>query len=137
MEQMMAVVCTETVPVKSEPDVVAVRRHVRDLTAKMGFNLVDQTKLVTAASELARNTLIHGSGGIMRVETLNGPRSGVRLTFEDQGAGIPDIELALRDGFTTGSGLGLGLGGAKRLVSEFDIYSRVGEGTKVTITRWK
>jgi serine/threonine-protein kinase RsbT len=133
----MAVVSTETVPVKSEPDVVAVRRHIRELAAKMGFTLVDQTKLVTAASELARNTIIHGSGGVMHVETLNGPRNGLRLTFEDQGPGIADIELALRDGFTTGSGLGLGLGGAKRLVSEFDIVSRAGEGTKVTITRWK
>jgi serine/threonine-protein kinase RsbT len=133
----MAVVSTETVPVKTEPDVVAVRRHIRDLAAKMGFTLVDQTKLVTAASELARNTVIHGSGGVMHVEALNGPRSGLRLTFEDQGPGIADIELALRDGFTTGSGLGLGLGGAKRLVSEFNIVSRLGEGTKVTITRWK
>jgi serine/threonine-protein kinase RsbT len=133
----MAVVSTETVPVRTEPDVVAVRRHIRELAAKMGFTLVDQTKLVTAASELARNTIIHGSGGVMHVETLNGPRSGLRLTFEDQGPGIADIELALRDGFTTGSGLGLGLGGAKRLVSEFDIVSRHGQGTKVTITRWK
>jgi serine/threonine-protein kinase RsbT len=133
----MAVVSTETVPVKREPDVVAVRRHIRELAAKMGFTLVDQTKLVTAASELARNTIIHGSGGVMHVETLNGPRNGLRLTFEDQGPGIADIELALRDGFTTGSGLGLGLGGAKRLVNEFDIVSRLGEGTKVTITRWK
>jgi serine/threonine-protein kinase RsbT len=133
----MAVVSTETVPVKTEPDVVAVRRHIRELSAKMGFTLVDQTKLVTAASELARNTIIHGSGGVMHVETLNGPRNGLRLTFEDQGPGIADIELALRDGFTTGSGLGLGLGGAKRLVSEFDIVSRLGQGTKVTITRWK
>jgi serine/threonine-protein kinase RsbT len=123
--------------VKTEPDVVAVRRHIRELAAKMGFTLVDQTKLVTAASELARNTIIHGSGGVMHVETLNGPRNGLRLTFEDQGPGIADIELALRDGFTTGSGLGLGLGGAKRLVSEFDIVSRLGQGTKVTITRWK
>jgi serine/threonine-protein kinase RsbT len=133
----MAVVSTETVPVKTEPDVVAVRRHIRELAAKMGFTLVDQTKLVTAASELARNTIIYGSGGVMRVETLNGPRNGLRLTFEDQGPGIADIELALRDGFTTGSGLGLGLGGAKRLVSEFDIVSRLGQGTRVTITRWK
>jgi serine/threonine-protein kinase RsbT len=98
---------------------------------------VDQTKLVTAASELARNTIIHGGGGKMQLETLNGPRVGLRLIFEDTGPGIPDIDMALRDGFTTGSGLGLGLGGAKRLVSEFDVTSRVGEGTKVTITRWK
>jgi serine/threonine-protein kinase RsbT len=133
----MGVVSCETVPVKGEPDVVAVRRRIRELAARLGFSLVDQTKLVTAASELARNTIIHGSGGTMRVEALNGPRTGVRLTFEDKGPGIPDIEMALRDGFTTGMGLGLGLGGAKRLVSEFDIVSRVGEGTKVTVTRWK
>ena len=132
----MAIISTESVPVKSEPDVVAVRRHIREAAAKMGFSLVDQTKLVTAASELARNTIIYGAGGVMQVETLNGPRSGLRLTFQDQGPGIPDIELALRDGFTTGSGLGLGLGGAKRLVNEFDLTSRIGQGTKVTITRW-
>jgi serine/threonine-protein kinase RsbT len=133
----MAVVSTETVPVKNEPDVVAVRRRVREMAATMGFSLVDQTKLVTAASELARNTIIHGSGGMMVVETLNGPRNGLRLTFEDKGPGIANIEMALRDGFTTGYGLGLGLGGAKRLAHEFEIVSRVGEGTKVTITGWK
>jgi serine/threonine-protein kinase RsbT len=133
----MAVVTTETVPVKTEPDVVNVRRRIRELAAQLGFSLVDQTKLVTAASELARNTIIHGAGGSMQVETLNGPRTGLRLIFEDKGPGIANIDLALRDGFTTGSGLGLGLGGSKRLVSEFDIQSRVGEGTKVTITRWK
>jgi serine/threonine-protein kinase RsbT len=133
----MAVITTETVPVKTEPDVVNVRRRIRELAAQLGFSLVDQTKLVTAASELARNTIIHGAGGQMHVETLNGPRTGLRLIFEDKGPGIANIELALRDGFTTGSGLGLGLGGSKRLVSEFDVQSRVGEGTKVTITRWK
>jgi serine/threonine-protein kinase RsbT len=133
----MGVVSAETVPVKHEPDVVIVRRHIRELAAKMGFSLVDQTKLVTAASELARNTIIYGAGGVMQVERLNGPRAGLRLTFEDSGPGIPDIELALRDGFTTGSGLGLGLGGAKRLANEFNIESRVGQGTKVSITRWK
>lgn len=116
---------------------VFVRRHIRELAAKVGFTLVDQTKLVTAASELARNTLIYGAGGAMQVELLNGPRTGIRLTFEDQGPGIADLEMALRDGFTTGAGLGLGLGGAKRLVNEFNIESRVGHGTKVTITRWK
>jgi serine/threonine-protein kinase RsbT len=133
----MALVSTENLPIRQEIDVVAVRRHVRELATKLGFSLVDQTKLVTAASELARNTMIYGGGGFMLAETLNGPRSGLRLTFEDKGPGIPNIELALRDGFTTGSGLGLGLGGAKRLVSEFEVVSRVGEGTKVTITRWK
>lgn len=133
----MAVVSSECIPVISEADIVAVRRRVRETAAKLGFTLVDQTKVVTAASELARNTLIHGGGGQMELTTLNGPRAGIRLTFEDKGPGISNIELALRDGFTTGSGLGLGLGGAKRLVNEFDLNSRVGEGTRVTITRWK
>lgn len=133
----MAVTSTETVPVVSEADIVSVRRCVRESAAKLGFSLVDQTKVVTAASELARNTLIHGRGGRMELATLNGPRVGIRLIFEDKGPGISDIDLALRDGFTTGSGLGLGLGGAKRLVNEFDVTSRVGEGTKVTVTRWK
>jgi serine/threonine-protein kinase RsbT len=133
----MTVISSETVPVHSEADVVTVRRRVREGAAKLGFSLVDQTKVVTAASELARNTLIHGRGGQMELDTLNGPRSGLRLTFEDKGPGIADIDLALRDGFTTGSGLGLGLGGAKRLVNEFELKSRVGEGTKVTVIRWK
>jgi len=124
-------------PVQSEPDVVTVRRRVRDASARLGFSLVDQTKVVTAASELARNTIIYGGGGTLQMELLNGPRNGLRLIFEDKGPGIADIELALRDGFTTGAGLGLGLGGAKRLVSDFDIASRPGEGTRVTITRWK
>lgn len=133
----MAVLSTENFPVRTEPDVVAVRRRVREVSIQLGFSLVDQTKVVTAASELARNTVIYGGGGNLQVEMLNGPRVGLRLTFEDKGPGIPDLDMALRDGFTTGSGLGLGLSGAKRLVSEFDIVSRVGEGTKVTITRWK
>lgn len=133
----MSVVSTEEIPVKAEPDVVAARRRVREISSQLGFSLVDQTKVVTAASELARNTIIYGGGGTMRLETLNGPRVGLRLTFEDRGPGISDIQLALRDGFTTGSGLGLGLGGAKRLVNEFEIDSRAGEGTKIIITRWK
>lgn len=133
----MAVVSSENIPVQAEPDVVAVRRRVRELSAKLGFSLVDQTKVVTAASELARNTIIYGGGGSMQAETLNGPRLGLRLIFADNGPGIPDIEMALRDGFTTGSGLGLGLGGAKRLVNEFDIASHPGQGTTITITRWK
>ena len=128
---------TEQLSLQTEPDVVAVRRRVREVSIKLGFSLVDQTKMVTAASELARNTIIYGGGGKMQLELLNGPRLGLRLTFEDNGPGIPDIDMALRDGFTTGSGLGLGLGGAKRLVNEFAIISRAGEGTKVTITRWK
>jgi serine/threonine-protein kinase RsbT len=133
----MAVVSTETLPVVSEPDIVTVRRRVRETSAQLGFSLVDQTKFVTAASELARNTLIHGKGGEMELATLNGPRKGIRLVFQDRGPGIPDVDLALRDGFTTGSGLGLGLGGAKRLVNEFEVISRTGEGTKVTVIRWK
>ena len=133
----MVVVSTESVPIKSEPDVVTVRRRVREVSAQLGLSLVDQTKIITAASELARNAIIYAGGGTMQLQTLNGPRVGLRLTFEDHGPGIPDIELALRDGFTTGSGLGLGLGGSKRLVNEFDIVSRPGEGTRITITRWK
>ncbi len=133
----MAAISTESLPVVSDGDVVAARRRVRELAAQLGFSLVDQTKIVTAASELARNTAIHGGGGSMEVVCLNGPRVGLRLTFEDRGPGIPDVQLALRDGFTTGSGLGLGLGGAKRLVNEFEITSSVGKGTKVTVIRWK
>jgi serine/threonine-protein kinase RsbT len=133
----MAVVSTESIPVVSEADVVTVRRRVRETATKLGFSLVDQTKFVTAASELARNTLIHGKGGEMELTLLNGPRAGIRLVFQDKGPGISDIDLALRDGFTTGAGLGLGLGGAKRLVSEFECMSRPGEGTRVTVIRWK
>jgi serine/threonine-protein kinase RsbT len=133
----MAVVQSDTVPVASESDIVMVRRRVRELASQVGLSLVDQTKLVTAASELARNTLVYGGGGTLLLESLNGPRTGVRLTFTDDGPGIPDLELALRDGFTTGNGLGLGLGGAKRLVNEFAIQSTAGIGTKVAVTRWK
>jgi len=133
----MAVVSSETIPVVSEPDIVIARRRVREESSRLGFSLVDQTKVVTAASELARNTLIHGGGGAMDLITLNGPRVGLRLVFHDNGPGIPDIQLALRDGFTTGSGLGLGLGGAKRLVNEFEISSTANQGTRVSITRWK
>jgi len=133
----MAIVSSENLPIRAEIDIVTVRRRVREIAAGLGFTLVDQTKMVTAASELARNTMIYGGGGSMRAEALNGPRTGLRLIFEDKGPGIPDIDLALRDGFTTGSGLGLGLGGSKRLVSEFQVLSRLGEGTTVTITRWK
>jgi serine/threonine-protein kinase RsbT len=125
-------------PIVSADDVVRVRQVARLWANELKFSLVDQTKLVTATSELARNTLEHGKGGKMRVEQVeNGPRRGVRLTFEDNGPGIPNIELALRDGYTTGGGLGLGLSGSKRLVNEFDIKSEVGRGTTVTITRWK
>lgn len=133
----MVLVSNEAIPIASEPDVVMVRRRVREAATQVGLSLVDQTKLITAASELARNTLIYGGGGSMQLQTLNGPRLGVRLIFEDNGPGIPDIELALRDGFTSGHGLGLGLGGSKRLVNEFEIISKPGQGTRVTITRWK
>ena len=133
----MSVVHSETLPVATESDIVVVRRRVREVAVQAGLSLVDQTKLVTAASELARNTVIYGGGGSLQLDSLNGPRVGVRLTFSDNGPGIPDIDLALRDGFTTGSGLGLGLGGAKRLSSEFEIDSAAGRGTKVAVTRWK
>jgi serine/threonine-protein kinase RsbT len=129
----------ETYPVRSGEDVVRARQIVRSRAMDVGFSLVEQTKLVTAASELARNTVIYGGGGEMRIERLyEGPkRRGLRLTFEDHGPGIPDSDLALRDGFTTGNGLGLGLNGARKLSHEFDIKSKPGEGTRVTITRWK
>ncbi|MBD2679319.1 MULTISPECIES: anti-sigma regulatory factor [Nostoc] len=129
---------TETLEIQSSSDVVLVRQAVRQLAMEIGFGLVDQTKIVTAASELARNTLDYGGGGTAKLETLEeGRRRGIKLTFEDCGPGIPDIELALKDGFTTGSGLGMGLSGAKRLANEFEIQSAVGEGTRVTIIRWK
>jgi serine/threonine-protein kinase RsbT len=128
----------ETLPIQSSADVVVARQVVRSAAAELGFSLVDQTKMVTAASELARNTLDYGGGGTMHLEVLNeNPRKGLRLIFEDKGPGIPDIQMALKDGFTTGNGLGLGLGGSRRLVNDFDIQSRPGEGTKVTIARWK
>ncbi len=114
------------------------RQTVRMLAAAEGFSLVEQTKLVTAASELARNAITHGGGGAATVEVLNdGSKTGIRLIVEDQGPGIADLALALRDGYTTGSGLGLGLGGAKRLSNEFQIESQCGKGTRVTIVRWK
>ena len=115
-----------------------IRQMTRRWAVDLGFTLVDQTKIVTAASELARNALVHGGGGVARLETLQeGDRRGLRLTFADKGPGIPDVPQALRDGFTTGSGLGLGLGGARRLSNEFDITSTPGQGTRVCITRWK
>ena len=134
----MIVARDDTLPIRASDDVVRVRQEVRARAIEAGFGLVDQTKIVTAASELARNTLDYGGGGIARIEVVQeGPRKGLRLTFEDQGPGIPDIELALRDGYTTGGGLGLGLSGAKRLSNEFEIHSVIGEGTRVTIARWK
>ena len=134
----MTVARTETRLIRSSDDVVRVRQEVRTMAIEAGLRLVDQTKIVTAASELARNTLDYGGGGSVLLELVrDDTRSGVRLTFEDQGPGIPDIEQALRDGFTSGGGLGLGLGGAKRLSNEFSITSHVGQGTRVVIARWK
>ncbi|MCL1474232.1 anti-sigma regulatory factor [Argonema antarcticum] len=128
----------EVISIRSSSDVVLVRQAVRQLAVELGFSLINQTKIVTGASELARNTLEHGGGGTVNIEALDeGTRRGLRLIFEDSGPGIPDLELALKDGFTTGGGLGMGLSGTKRLVNEFDIVSRVGEGTRITITKWK
>jgi serine/threonine-protein kinase RsbT len=122
----------------SQDDVVNVRQAVRSAAVEIGLSLVDQTKIVTAASELGRNTVVYGGGGSVRIETiLDTTKRGLRLTFEDRGPGIPDIERAMKDGYTSGSGLGLGLGGAKRLSNEFSIQSSPGEGTRVVITRWK
>ena len=129
---------SETAPVRTSADVVSVRHLVRRWAVELGFTLVEQTKIVTAASELARNMIDYGGGGTLLLESLDdSPRKGLRLTFEDQGPGIPDIQAALRDGFTSGGGMGLGLGGAKRLSNEFELHSKVGEGTRVKITRWK
>ena len=134
----MAVLRHDTRPIRSDEDVVSVRRVVREWAIASGFSLVDQTKMITAASELARNALEYGGGGSVRLEALNdGAKRGLRLVFEDPGPGIADIELALRDGYTRGGGLGLGLGGARRLVNNFEIESKPGVGTRVAITRWK
>ena len=134
----MTVVDRSVQPIQSPEDVVRVRQVARERAVAQGFSLVDQTKLVTAASELARNTLEYGGGGEVSIEVLNdGLRKGVRLTFADQGPGIADIDLALKDGYTTGGGLGLGLSGARRLSNEFSIESKPGEGTRVAITRWR
>jgi serine/threonine-protein kinase RsbT len=128
----------ETLDIRSSADVVSVRQATRALAERLGFSLVDQTKLVTAASELARNTIDYGGGGSVRLELVeNGVRRGVRLTFEDQGPGIADLALALKDGYTSGNGLGLGLGGARRLVNDFTIESSPGAGTRIMIARWK
>ena len=127
-----------SVPVVSEQDIVLCRQLVRKLTQELRFSLVDQTKMITAASELSRNTVVYGGGGVMRWElVVDGTRSGLRLAFEDHGPGIPDLALAMTDGWTSGKGLGMGLTGSKRLVNEFDIRSTPGEGTCVTIARWK
>ena len=128
----------DVVAIRQESDIVLVRQRVRAHASELRFSLVDQTKLVTAASELARNALIHGGGGRARLEVLSAAgRRGLRVTFEDEGPGMRDVNEALRDGFSTAGGLGLGLGGARRLVNEFDIVSAPGQGTRVTITRWR
>lgn len=134
----MTVVKSEQLPLQSSSDIVMARQRVRQLATELRFSLVDQTKLVTAASELARNALDHGRGGQMSIEVVSAlAKVGLKLVFEDQGPGIPDIDAALKDGFTTGSGMGLGLGGSKRLVNEFAIESEVGKGTRITVVRWK
>jgi serine/threonine-protein kinase RsbT len=125
-------------PLRSDEDVVALRKQVRERAVAIALSLVDQTKLVTAASELARNTLKYAGGGMVYLDALtDGFRKGIGLLFVDNGPGIPDLDMALRDGYTTGGGLGLGLGGSKRLVDEFDIDSRAGEGTAVSVVKWK
>jgi serine/threonine-protein kinase RsbT len=135
---LAAILKDETASITTSGDIVKVRQRVRELTLSLGFSLVEQTKMVTAASELARNALDHGGGGKVQLQVLNNDmRRGLKLTFIDEGPGIQDLEQALRDGFSTGSGMGLGLSGAKRLANEFEIESAPGKGTKVMITRWR
>ena len=135
---MAAILKDETASITSSSDIVKVRQLVRELAISLGFSLVEQTKMVTAASELARNALEHGGGGNVRLQALNNEtRRGLKLIFSDEGPGIADVEQALKDGFSTGSGMGLGLSGAKRLANEFEIESAPGQGTKVMITRWR
>jgi serine/threonine-protein kinase RsbT len=134
----MTVLQSETTPLQTEADIVRVRHAVRQWAIAQGFSLIDQTKLVTATSELARNTVVYGGGGTVQLDALTrGSRRGLRLIFVDQGPGIPDIPQAMTDGYTTGEGLGLGLGGSKRLVTDFEITSHPGAGTRVCITKWK
>ena len=134
----MHVRASNTLPISSSEDVVRVRQKTRDVAISAGFNLVEQTKVVTASSEIARNTLVHGGGGKATVEIVeDGLKLGVRLTFEDDGPGIADIPLAMKDGYSSGGGMGHGLGGAKRLTHEFDIQSEATRGTKVMLLRWK
>ncbi len=134
----MVIQRAETYPLRTSDDVVRVRQIVRSWSVELGLSLIDQTKVVTAASEIARNTVTYGGGGTARLEALqDGGRRGLRVVFEDKGPGIADVEQALQDGYTSGTGLGLGLGGARRLSNEFVIESRVGEGTRVTIARWR
>lgn len=134
----MSISSTGELPLKNDHEIVIARQAVRQLTQLLSFSLVDQTKMVTAASELARNALIYGRGGTLTWEVIDaGSRRGLRLTFSDQGPGIPNLDLAMTDGWTSGNGLGMGLTGARRLVNEFDIETKVGAGTRVTVTRWK
>jgi serine/threonine-protein kinase RsbT len=135
----MAVLSSDVLPLRSEHDIVLARQAVRKLAQQIAFSLVDQTKMVTAASELARNTVVYGGGGEMtwEIHSGDGLRKGLRLTFQDQGPGIANLELAMTDGWTSGSGMGMGLSGAKRLVNEFEIESAPGAGTRVSIVRWK
>jgi serine/threonine-protein kinase RsbT len=131
-------VALDEAPLRSDHEIVLARQMVRRLTQELGFSLVDQTKMVTAASELARNALVYGGGGRMKWELLdNGGRRGLKLTFSDEGPGIANVEIAMTDGWTSGKGLGMGLSGARRLVNQFEIDTRPGAGTRVTITRWK
>lgn len=134
----MTIESVRELPLDTQDDVVRVRQAVRAQAVEIGFNIVDQTKAVTAASELARNTVIHGGGGSARIEVLQDTgRRGLRLSFEDKGPGIPDLDAAMKDGFTTGTGLGLGLGGSRRLASEFSVQTGPGEGTRVVYIRWR
>ncbi|HEX2225750.1 MAG TPA: anti-sigma regulatory factor [Candidatus Binatia bacterium] len=134
----MATLRSEVVGIRVPEDIVRVRQIVREWSIGQKFSLVEQTKMITAASELARNTLEHGGGGEVRLEALNdGPKLGLRLTFTDRGPGVADVEQALRDGYSTSGGMGLGLGGSRRLVNDFKITSRPGEGTTVVIARWR
>jgi serine/threonine-protein kinase RsbT len=133
----MTITKSDAIAIRSEHDIVLARQNVRRVAQDIGLGIVDQTKIVTAASELARNAVVHGRGGTVELERVEADgRRGLRLTFTDHGPGIPDIETAMKDGFTTGGGLGLGLGGAKRLVNEFEIRSQPGAGTVVRVTRW-
>ncbi|HEX7636985.1 MAG TPA: anti-sigma regulatory factor [Burkholderiaceae bacterium] len=134
----MAEPATGSMALHGERDIVMSRQQVRRLTQELKFSLVDQTKMITAASELSRNTVVYGGGGEMRWEMLQQDgRAGLRLHFEDRGPGIPDVELALTDGWTSGTGMGVGLSGSRRLVNEFELHTVVGQGTRVTVTRWK
>ena len=129
---------TGSMPLQGERDIVMCRQMVRKLAQQVKFSLVDQTKMITAASELSRNTVVYGGGGQMRWEIVQeGIRTGLRLAFEDKGPGIPNVELALTDGWTSGSGMGVGLSGSRRLVNDFDLRTEVGVGTCVTVARWK